>query len=128
MSRRHGPDLVTEPGNLVRPEARRRASLHPNQMGRQAGKEWGDLCVAELAPQTGPPVGVDAVSLEDIFRKVETDRYDDIRHGGTSLYWNPDPYIGTLIMRHGGNLRTVGTGAVHPIKIACRNTSYLEES
>lgn len=89
---------MPDPGDLTGSEVRRRVGLHLNQAGRQVGNEWCDLCAPEFAPNTNLSVDIDTVNLEHILREVEPDRHD---HYGIV----EPPYIGTLIMPHGGNAR-----------------------
>jgi hypothetical protein len=89
---------MTQPGQLMRPMVGRGAGLDANQARRQLLEERQDTGPAQLAPDHYSAFIVNPVDLENVLRKIKTDRGNF--HLGRLPYWRLlDNLHGTLRCR-----------------------------
>src|SRR5262249_55038674 len=84
--RRHQLHGVPQLGNLTRPIMRTAAGLHADQTRRQLREERQHVLASELPGYDDLALGIDAVDLEHLLCKVESD-------GGNSRYGRPSLVI-----------------------------------
>ena len=80
---------MPEGAEFAGPMVRRGARLHANEARLEAGEQFQQLAAANLAPQDGSAVIVNAMNLEDVLRDIQTDGAN-LHGGGSSLRWWSD--------------------------------------
>jgi hypothetical protein len=84
--RRDQPDLMAESPDETRPVMSRRARLHTDQARRQATKERLHLLPAKLPAHDHLSGFINAMNLEDVLGKIETDG-DNAHVDGPLVRW-----------------------------------------
>src|SRR6266436_6345028 len=100
------PHVVAQLGDLARPIMRRRTRLHPDQTGRQLGKERQNLPATHRTTEGHHARSINPVHLKHCFGQIQPDRCN-LFHG-----WLPSVGVvdnPTLAHR-------CREGAIHPIK------------
>jgi hypothetical protein len=77
---RHRSNRVPQLGELSRPVMRGAAGFHTDKTGRQSGENPQDIASAQLLAQHHIARSINAVKLEDVLRKAQTDR-GNLLHG-----------------------------------------------
>jgi hypothetical protein len=74
VARRHHPDLMAQRRDLARPIVRRGTGLHPYPTRRQLLEKGQNLPSSQLSSDHSPSRTINPMNLENVLRKVQTNR------------------------------------------------------
>src|SRR5258708_29534125 len=117
VGRRHQPHRMPNRAEITGPVVRCRARFHADKAGLELTEQFQQLIAADLAPQHGSAVLIDAGNLKDVLRDIQTDGAN--LHGDGS-----SPRVVRLTAPPWHSAMPSGSGAVHPIKLPTRGGAF----